>query len=178
MNNKQIHTMVKENTILNIHSYKELKEKLSSDLTVMESVKAFGYYRNPIRAKLTFIERDRFFGFVKRYLTKEIDIYHFFSECKRFFLDIIRLAPELYSELDQLIGFQLLNIGTLELKIEANSSEWVRLYDFVEEFFYDLEERIELAGTAIVISEEEEQKFYDSLQKLFNEVEKSEEFSS
>ena len=66
MNNKQIHTMVKENTILNIHSYKELKEKLSSDLTVMESVKAFGYYRNPIRAKLTFIERDRFFGFVKR----------------------------------------------------------------------------------------------------------------
>ena len=84
----------------------------------------------------------------------------------------------MYSELDQLIGFQLLNLGTLELKIEANPPEWVRLYDFVEEFFYDLEERIELAGTAIVISEEEEQKFYDSLQKLFQEVEKSEEFSS
>ena len=167
--------MVKENTILNIHSYKELKEKLSSDLTVMESVKAFGYYRNPIRAKLTFIERDRFFGFVKRYLTKERNIYQFLADCRGFFLDIIKLAPKLYSELDQLKDFQLLNLGTLELKIEANPPEWVRLYDFVEEFFYDIEERIELAGTAIVISEEEEQKFYDSLQKMFQEVEKSEE---
>ena len=175
MNNKQIHTMVKENTRLNIHSYKELKEKLSSDLTLMERVEAFEDYRKPITAKLQFIERDRFFRIIKKYLAKEISIYNFLTKCNGFFLDIIKLAPKLYSELDQLIGFQLLNIGTLELKIEANSSEWVRLYDFVEEFFYDIEERIELAGTAIVISEEEEQKFYDSLQKLFQEVEKSEE---
>ena len=175
MNNKQIHTMVKDNTILDIHSYKELKEKSLSDLTLMESEKAFGYYRNPICKKLAFIERDRFFRIIKKYLAKEISIYNFLTKCNGFFLDIIKLAPKLYSELDQLIGFQLLNIGTLELKIEANSSEWVRLYDFVEEFFYDIEERIELAGTTIVISEDEEQKFYDSLQKLFQEVEKSEE---
>ena len=178
MNNKQIHTMVKDKTILDIHSYKELKEKLSSDLTVMERAKAFGYYRNPIRTKLTFIERDRFLEFVKRYLTKERNIYQFLADCRRFFLDIIKLAPKLYSELDQLKDFQLLNLGTLELKIEANPPEWVRLYDFVEDFFYDIEERIESTGTAIVISEEEEQKFYDSLQKLFNEVKKLEEFSS
>ena len=81
----------------------------------------------------------------------------------------------MYSELDQLIGFQLLNLGTLELKIEANPPEWVCLYDFVEEFYYDIEERRESAGTAIVINQEEEQEFYDSLQKLFQEVEKSEE---
>ena len=175
MNNKQIHTMVKENTILNIHNYKELKEKLSSDLTVMERAKAFGYYRNPIRTKLTFIERDRFLEFVKRYLTKERNIYQFLADCRGFFLDIIKLAPKLYSELDQLKDFQLLNLGTLEFKIEANPPEWVRLYDFVEEFYYDIEERRESAGTAIVINQEEEQEFYDSLQKLFQEVEKSEE---
>lgn len=177
MNNKQIHTMVKDNTILDIHSYKELKEKSLSDLTLMESEKAFGYYRNPICKKLAFIERDRFLEFVKGYLTKEIDIYDFFSECKGFFLDIIRLAPKLYSELDQLIGFQLLNIGTVELKIEANPPEWVCLYDLVENIYYKVEERVD-SDASIVISEEEEQKFYDSLQKLFNEVEKLEEFSS
>ena len=93
------------------------------------------------------------------------------------FLDIIRLAPQLYSELDQLIGFQLLNIGTLELKIEANPPEWVCLYDLVENIYYKVEEKVDF-DASIVISEEEEQKFYDSLQKLFQEVEKSEEFSS
>jgi hypothetical protein len=170
--------MVKDNIILDIHSYKELKEKLSSDLTVMERAKAFRYYRNPIRTKLTFIERKRFFGFIERYLTKERNIYQFLTDCRGFFLDIIKLAPKLYSELDQLIGFQLLNLGTLELKIEANPPEWVRLYDFVEEFYYDIEERRESTGTTIVINQEEEQEFYDSLQKLFQEVEKSEEFSS
>ena len=174
MNNKQIHTMVKENTILNIHSYKELKEKLSSDLTVMERAKAFGYYRNPIRTKLTFIERDRFLEFVKRYLTKERNIYQFLADCRGFFLDIIKLAPKLYSELDQLKDFQLLNLGTLEFKIEANPPEWVRLYDLVENIYYKVEERVD-SDASIVISEEEEQKFYDSLQKLFQEVEKSEE---
>ena len=174
MNNKQIHTMVKENTILNIHNYKELKEKLSSDLTVMERAKAFGYYRNPIRTKLTFIERDRFLEFVKRYLTKERNIYQFLADCRGFFLDIIKLAPKLYSELDQLKDFQLLNLGTLEFKIEANPPEWVRLYDLVENIYYKVEERVD-SDASIVISEEEEQKFYDSLQKLFQEVEKSEE---
>ena len=166
--------MVKDNIILDIHSYKELKEKLSSDLTVMERAKAFGYYRNPIRTKLTFIERDRFLEFVKRYLTKERNIYQFLTDCRGFFLDIIKLAPKLYSELDQLIGFQLLNIGTVELKIEANPPEWVLLYDLVEEFYYDIEERTD-SGVSTGISEEEEQKFYDSLQKLFQEVEKLEE---
>ena len=167
--------MVKDNIILDIHSYKELKEKLSSDLTVMERAKAFRYYRNPIRTKLTFIERKRFFGFIERYLTKERNIYQFLTDCRGFFLDIIKLAPKLYSELDQLKDFQLLNLGTLEFKIEANPPEWVRLYDLVEEFYYDIEERRESAGTAIVINQEEEQEFYDSLQKLFQEVEKSEE---
>ena len=166
--------MVKENTILNIHNYKELKEKLSSDLTVMERAKAFGYYRNPIRTKLTFIERDRFLEFVKRYLTKERNIYQFLADCRGFFLDIIKLAPKLYSELDQLKDFQLLNLGTLEFKIEANPPEWVRLYDLVENIYYKVEERVD-SDASIVISEEEEQKFYDSLQKLFQEVEKSEE---
>ena len=169
--------MVKDNIILDIHSYKELKEKLSSDLTVMERAKAFRYYRNPIRTKLTFIERKRFFGFIERYLTKERNIYQFLTDCRGFFLDIIKLAPKLYSELDQLIGFQLLNIGTVELKIEANPPEWVCLYDLVENIYYKVEERVD-SDASIVISEAEEQEFYESLQKLFNEVEKLEEFSS
>ena len=169
--------MVKDNIILDIHSYKELKEKLSSDLTVMERAKAFRYYRNPIRTKLTFIERKRFFGFIERYLTKEGDIYCFVTDCRGFFLDIIKLAPKLYSELDQLIGFQLLNIGTVELKIEANPPEWVLLYDLVEEFYYDIEERTD-SGVSTGISEAEEQEFYESLQKLFQAVQKSEDLSS
>ena len=168
--------MVNNITILNIHGYKKLNEKVLN-LTLMERVEAFEDYQKPITAKLQFIERDRFLEFVKRYLTKERNIYQFLADCRGFFLDIIKLAPKLYSELDQLIGFQLLNIGTVELKIEANPTEWVRLYDFVEKFFYDIEER-EYSGVLTGISEAEEQKFYDSLQKLFNEVEKSEEFSS
>lgn len=168
--------MVNNITILNIHSYKKLNEKVLN-LTLMERVEAFEDYQKPITTKLTFIERDRFFRIIKKYLAKEIDIYDFFSECKGFFLDIIRLAPKLYSELDQLIGFQLLNIGTLELKIEANPPEWVCLYDLVENIYYKVEERVD-SDASIVISEAEEQEFYESLQKLFNEVEKLEEFSS
>ena len=151
--------MVNNITILNIHSYKELKEKLSSDLTVMERAKAFRYYRNPIRTKLTFIERKRFFGFIERYLTKERNIYQFLTDCRGFFLDIIKLAPKLYSELDQLIGFQLLNIGTVELKIEANPTEWVLLYGLVEEFYYDIEERTD-SGVKMVISSEFRVEFF------------------
>ena len=168
--------MVNNITILNIHSYKKLNEK-QLDLTLIEFDDAFEDYRNPICTKLAFIERHRLFRIIEKFLTKEIDIYLFIAKCNGFFSDIGRLAPKLYSELDQLIGFQLLNIGTVELKIEANPTEWVRLYDFVEKFFYDIEER-EYSGVLTGISEAEEQKFYDSLQKLFNEVEKSEEFSS
>jgi len=170
--------MVNNITILNIHSYKKLKEKKVVNQTLMELAEAFEVYEKPITAKLQYMERDRFFRIIKKYLAKEGDIYCFVTDCRGFFLDIIKLAPQFYSELDQLIGFQLLNLGTLELKIEANPPEWVRLYDFVEEFYYDIEERRESTGTTIVINQEEEQEFYDSLQKLFQEVEKSEEFSS
>ena len=164
--------------VLDMNRYKELKEKSFSSLTGLERAKALSYYRGPMSLKLQFIERHRLFRIIEKFLTKEINIYQFIAECNGFYLDILKLVSELNSELNQLTGFQLLNLGTLELKIEANPPEWVRLYDFVEDFFYDIEERIESTGTAIVISEEEEQKFYDSLQKLFNEVEKSEEFSS
>ena len=167
--------MVNNITILNIHSYKKLKEKKVVNQTLMELAEAFEVYEKPITAKLQYMERDRFFRIIKKYLAKEIGIYDFVVDCRIFFSDIGKLVPKLYSELDQLIGFQLLNLGTLELKIEANPPEWVRLYDFVEEFYYDIEERRESAGTTIVINQEEEQEFYDSLQKLFQEVEKSEE---
>jgi hypothetical protein len=123
------------------------------------------------------MERDRFFRIIKKYLAKEGDIYCFVTDCREFFLDIIKLAPQFYSELDQLIGFQLLNLGTLELKIEANPPELVLLYDFVEKFFYDIDER-EYSGVLTGISEAEEQEFYESLQKLFQEVQKSEDLSS
>ena len=83
----------------------------------------------------------------------------------------------MYSELDQLIGFQLLNLGTLELKIEANPPELVLLYDLVEEFFYGIDQR-EYSGVLTGISEAEEQEFYESLQKLFKEVQKSKNLSS
>jgi len=165
--------MVNNITILNIHGYKKLNEKVLN-LTLMERVEAFEDYRKPITTKLQFIERDRFFRIIKKYLAKEIGIYDFIVDCRRFFSDIGKLVPKLYSELDQLIGFQLLNLGTLELKIEANPPEWVRLYDFVEEFYYDIEERTD-SGVSTGISEAEEQKFYDSLQKLFQAVQKSEE---
>jgi len=167
--------MVKNITILDIHSYKELKEK-ELDLTLMELAEAFEVYEKPITAKLQYMERDRFFRIIKKYLAKEGDIYCFVTDCRGFFLDIIKLAPQFYSELDQLIGFQLLNLGTLELKIEANPPELVRLYDFVEEFFYDIDER-EYSGVLTGISEAEEQEFYESLQKLFQAVQKSEDLS-
>ena len=168
--------MVKDNTILDIHSYKELNEKVLN-LTLMERVEAFEDYEKPITTTLAFIERDRFFRIIKKYLAKEIGIYDFVVDCRIFFSDIGKLVPKLYSELDQLIGFQLLNLGTLELKIEANPPELVLLYDLVEEFYYDIEERTD-SGVSTGISEAEEQKFYDSLQKLFQAVQKSEDLSS
>jgi len=168
--------MVNNITILNIHGYKKLNEKVLN-LTLMERVEAFEDYRKPITTKLQFIERDRFFRIIKKYLAKEIGIYDFIVDCRRFFSDIGKLVPKLYSELDQLIGFQLLNLGTLELKIEANPPELVLLYDFVEKFFYDIDER-EYSGVLTGISEAEEQEFYESLQKLFQAVQKSEDLSS
>jgi len=169
--------MVKNITILDIHSYKELKEKKVVNQTLMELAEAFEVYEKPITAKLQYMERDRFFRIIKKYLAKEGDIYCFVTDCRGFFLDIIKLAPQFYSELDQLIGFQLLNLGTLELKIEANPPELVLLYDLVEEFYYDIEERTD-SGVSTGISEAEEQEFYESLQKLFQAVQKSEDLSS
>ena len=168
--------MVNNITILNIHGYKKLNEKVLN-LTLMERVEAFEDYRKPITTKLQFIERDRFFRIIKKYLAKEIGIYDFIVDCRRFFSDIGKLVPKLYSELDQLIGFQLLNLGTLELKIEANPPELVLLCDLVEKFFYDIEERTD-SGVSTGISEAEEQEFYESLQKLFQAVQKSEDLSS
>ena len=165
--------MVNNITILNIHSYKKLNEK-QLDLTLIEFDDAFEDYRNPICTKLAFIERHRLFRIIEKFLTKEIDIYLFIAKCNGFFSDIGRLAPKLYSELDQLKDFQLLNLGTLELKIEANPPELVLLCNLVEEFFYDIEERTD-SGVSTGISEAEEQEFYDSLQKLFQEVQKLEE---
>lgn len=168
--------MVKNITILDIHNYKELNEKVL-DLTLRECEEAFEDYRKPITAKLQFIERDRFFRIIKKYLAKEIGIYTFVVNCRRFFSDIGKLVPKLYSELDQLISFQLLNLGTLELKIEANPPELVFLYDLIEEFYYDIEERTD-SGVSTGISEAEEQEFYESLQKLFQEVQNSEKLST
>ena len=164
--------MVNNITILNIHSYKKLNEK-QLDLTLIEFDDAFEDYRNPICTKLAFIERHRLFRIIEKFLTKEIDIYQFIAECNGFYLDILKLVSELNSELNQLIGFQLLNLGTLELKIEANPPELVLLCNLVEEFFYDIEERTD-SGVSTGISEAEEQEFYDSLQKLFQEVQNSE----
>ena len=144
--------------LYNIHSYKKLKEK-KLDLTLIEFDDAFEDYRNPICTKLAFIERHRLFRIIEKFLTKEINIYQFIAKCNGFFLDIGRLAPKLYSELDQLIGFQLLNIGTVELKIEANPTEWVLLYDLVEEFYYDIEERTD-SGVKMVISSEFRVEFF------------------
>jgi hypothetical protein len=53
----------------------------------------------------------------------------------------------------------------------------VLLYDLVEEFFYDIEER-RYFGVSTGISEAEEPEFYESLQKLFKEVQKSKNLSS
>ena len=67
--------MVNNITILNIHGYKKLNEKVLN-LTLMERVEAFEEYRKPITAKLQFIERDRFLqNLLRRYLAKEIGIF-------------------------------------------------------------------------------------------------------
>ena len=57
--------------------------------------------------------------------------------------------------------------STLELKIEANPPEWVLLYDLVEEFVYDIEER-RYFGVKMVIS----------YVKLFSNVTKTSTISS
>lgn len=169
--------MVKNIIILDIHRYKELKEKSFSSLTGLERAKALSDYRGPMSLKLQFIERHRLFRIIEKFLTKEINIYQFIAECNGFYLDILKLVSELNSELNQLTGFQLLNLGTLELKIEANPPELVLLCDLVEKFFYDIEERTD-SGVSTGISEAEEQEFYESLQKLFQAVQKSEDLSS
>lgn len=169
--------MVKNITIFDIHSYKEFKNKSLSDLTIEEQLRAFSYYRQPMFAKLQFIKRNQFFRIIEKYLAKERNIYQFFTYCSGFFSDIARLIPPLYSELDQLADFKLLDIGILELKIEANPPELVLLDDFVEKLYYNVEERTE-CDDPMVINEAEEQEFYDSLKKLFKEVQKLEDLSN
>ena len=163
--------------VLDMNRYKELKEKSFSSLTGLERAKALSYYRGPMSLKLQFIERHRLFRIIEKFLTKEIDIYQFIAECNGFYLDILKLVSELNSELNQLIGFQLLNLGTLELKIEANPPELVLLCNLVEEFFYDIEERTD-SGVSTGISEAEEQEFYESLQKWFKEVQKLDDLAN
>jgi hypothetical protein len=124
-----------------------------------------------------FLKRDKLFKIIEKFLSREIDMRDFLCAYDEFSSEILELRSKFCSELDQLKDFQLLNIGTLELKIEANPPELVRLYDFVEEFFYDIDER-EYSGVLTGISEDKIQEFYESIQKLFEKVQKSEDLSS
>ena len=124
-----------------------------------------------------FLKRDKLFKIIEKFLSREIDMRDFLYAYDEFSSEILELRLKFCSELEQLKDFQLLNIGTLELKIEANPPELVRLYDFVEEFFYDIDER-EYSGVLTGISEDKIQEFYESIQKLFEKVQKSEDLSS
>lgn len=78
-----------------------------------------------------FLKRDKLFKIIEKFLSREIDMRDFLCAYDEFSSEILELRSKFYSELDQLKDFQLLNIGTLELKIDSNKDFLFQLKFFV-----------------------------------------------
>ena len=85
-----------------------------------------------------------------------------------FYSEILKLRKKFCSELNELKDLQLLNIGTLELKINSNSSYFYSLVNLIDQKYGKLE-------NAEFISEPEEQEFYELIKELFKWIKQEEE---
>ena len=151
--------MIKKITILNINHYKEKHQKLSSENSLDFIVLGTNYYK-PLLERLMFLERDKLFKIIEKFLRKEINIRNFLYAYDEFSSEILELRLKFCSELDQLKNFHLLNIGTLELKIDSNSS-------YFDSLVYLLDEKLRKLADGELISEPEEQEFYELIKELF-----------
>jgi len=101
-----------------------------------------------------FLKRDKLFKIIEKFLSREIDMRDFLCAYDEFSSEILELRSKFCSELDQLKDFQLLNIGTLELKIDSNSS-------YFDSLVYLLNEKLRKLADGELISEPKEQEFYE-----------------
>ena len=96
-----------------------------------------------------------------------------------FYSEILKLREKFCSELDELKDLQLLNIGTLELKINSNSSYFYSLVNLLDQKYGKLENaEFIFIGNGKFISEPEEQEFYELIKELFKWIKQEEEETS
>ena len=160
--------MIKKITILNINHYKEVKLKKLSSETVRDHLIMVDNYHQPLLERLMFLERDKLFKIIEKFLSKEINIRNFLYAYDEFSSEILELRLKFCSELDQLKDFQLLNMGTLELKIDSNSS-------YFDSLVYLLDEKLGKLENGELMSEPEEQEFYELIKELFKRVQRFDE---
>ena len=86
-----------------------------------------------------FLERDKLFKIIEKFLSREIDMRDFLCAYEDFYSEILKLREKFCSELDELKDLQLLNIGTLELKINSNSSYFYSLVNLLDQKYGKLE---------------------------------------
>jgi hypothetical protein len=139
-------------------------QKLSSE-AVRDHLIMKDNYRQPLSERLIFLERDKLFKIIEKFLRKEINIRNFLYAYDEFSSEILELRLKFCSELEQLKDFQLLNIGTLELKIDSNSS-------YFHSLIYLLDEKLRKLADGELISEPEEQEFYELIKELFKLVQR------
>jgi hypothetical protein len=139
-------------------------QKLSSE-TVRDHLIMRDNYHQPLLERLMFLERDKLFKIIEKFLRKEINIRNFLYAYDEFSSEILELRLKFCSELEQLKDFQLLNIGTLELKIDSNSS-------YFHSLIYLLDEKLRKLADGELISEPEEQEFYELIKELFKLVQR------
>lgn len=160
--------MIKKIIVLNINDYKEVTLQELSSETVRDHLIMIDNYYQPLSERLIFLERDKLFKIIEKFLRKEINICNFLYAYDEFSSEILELRLKFCSELDQLKEFQLLNIGTLELKIDSNSS-------YFHSLVYLLDEKLRKWADGELISEPEEQEFYELIKQLFKRVQRFDE---
>jgi len=170
--------MIKKIAILNINHYKEKHQKLSSENSLDSIVLGDSYYK-PLLERLMFLERDKLFKIIEKFLSREIDMRDFLCAYEDFYSEILKLREKFCSELDELKDLQLLNIGTLELKINSNSSYFYSLVNLLDQKYGKLENaEFIFIGNGKFISEPEEQEFYELIKELFKWIKQEEEETS
>ena len=163
--------------IIDVNEYKKIfEEPLDSNIknrddVVLEFAQKSFSYDLIIYNDLIFRNRNQLFIIINRFLDKKIEIHGFCREYRTFCESFSETKKKCRSELRELKNLQLLTICKCELKFELISNEFQTLNELISNKALKEED----GG---IFPEKEKEEFYESVQKLFKEVQKSEDLSS
>ena len=159
--------------VLDMNRYKQLCDEPTNpdDSIHFEQIQEIYKYNTIIFKKLVFINRKQLFTIINKFLDQKIHIFEFFKQFYTFENTLSKAEQKFISELKQFKNLELLTICKCELKLDLGSDEFQTLYEFIQLKALEKED-------GIIFTEEKIQEFYKALQKLFEKVQKLEEFSS